>query len=248
VDGVTVTKDLFSALSDAVIDVPLIIQTMLCEMDTFEPNKTVYDMTAAQYETFVVDHFDTHGWPAGSGNIINAMYTDQLAQSTELAYQQWIAEYSFMCGNVQVAIKAAESFQSPIYLSLIARGPDHPLYLLPLEAPAKFAGHMWDYIAATQAWDWFHICALTPRYEPTAGDIAFGQVLLAQWLSFATELKLPSSSGIQPVNSTATFPRTYALAFQNGTQPQMVESYGSERCNAFMQAPLNLNQSFWLTN
>ena len=247
-DGVTVTKDLLSSLSDAVVDVPIIIQTMLCEMDTFEPNKTIYDMTVAQYESFVIDHFESHGWPPGSGQLINAMYAEQHAISIELAYQQWIAEYSFLCGNIQAAVTAGQSFKSPVYLSLIARGPDHPLSLLPFQPPAKFAGHMWDYIAATNAWDWFHVCALTPRYEPTAGDIAFGQVLLNQWLDFAVNAMLPPSSGIQPVNSTPNFPASYLLALQNSTVPQMVESYGADHCSTFMQSPLNLNESFWLTN
>ena len=42
-----------------------------------------------------------------------------LAARVELAYQQFIAEYSFYCGNVRLVQQA--NFTSPIYLSLIER-------------------------------------------------------------------------------------------------------------------------------
>ena len=146
VDGVTVTMDLLSALRSGLIDVPLLIQSMQCELDSLSPNATIYNMTAAQYQSFLQQYFAARGWPEGAGDAVYDLYADEIAQSRELGYQNMLAEFSFYCGNAAVAVAAAEGGVRA-YLSIVTRAPDTPLHVFPGQPPATYAGHMWDYIA-----------------------------------------------------------------------------------------------------
>ena len=44
VDGVTIEVPVLEALQRGMVDVPVILQTMLAEMDTYEGNSTIYSM------------------------------------------------------------------------------------------------------------------------------------------------------------------------------------------------------------
>ena len=147
VDGVTVTHDLLSALKAGLVDVPLLVQNMQCELDSLSPNKTIYDMSAAQYDTFLQSYFSEHGWPASAASVVSSLYAAEIAQSRELGYQAWFSDYSFGCGNIAVALAAGAGFGSPVYLSRVTRGPDRPFQTFPFSEPSRFAGHLWDYIA-----------------------------------------------------------------------------------------------------
>ena len=144
----TVTTDLLSALRSGLVDVPLLIQSMQCELDSLSPNKTIYDMSAAEYQTYLQQYFAAHGWPEGSGDAVYGLYAAEIAQSRELGYQAWFSDYSFGCGNIAVAVAAGQGFASPVYLSRVTRGPDRPFQTFPLSEPSRYAGHLWDYIAA----------------------------------------------------------------------------------------------------
>ena len=146
-DGVTITTDLLSALRSGLVNASLLIQTMQCEMDTYEPNATIYDMSAAQYDAFLQSFFSEHGWPASAASVVSSLYAAEIAQSRELGYQKFLADYSFFCGNVAVAVAAAQGGNPRVYTSLVSRGPDNALPVFPDQPPATFAGHMWDYIA-----------------------------------------------------------------------------------------------------
>jgi hypothetical protein len=102
VDGVTITHDLLSAVAIGLVDVPIIIQTMQCELDSLDPDKTIYDYSPSQYQAFLESYFASHGWNASAGSLIYSLYEEQVKISTELGYQQWYTEFSFYCGNSQV--------------------------------------------------------------------------------------------------------------------------------------------------
>ena len=247
VDGVTITTDLFSALATPIMDVPLVVQTMRAEMDTFEPNATIYAMTIPEYKAFLDTYYEEHGWSAAAGSQIAAMYGAEINETIQLAYQQWIAEYSFLCGNIQVALTAAASYQSPVYASLIAHNPGNPLYTHAGGIPALYPGHFWDYILATQAWDFFSSCNGAPLYQATADDVAFGAQLMKQWQNFAKFHDMDPTV-MRPVNDVPHFPDQYLLAYQNNTQPNLIQSYGAANCKAYLDSPLNMGMPFWLTN
>ena len=121
VDGVTVTSDPEDALSRGLIDVPLLLQTELAEMDTYENNATINNMTAAQYGDFITSWFASHGFNVTAatptpGDVLRELYAAELATSVELAHQVFVAEYSFLCGNIALARLAAQGFKSPVYV------------------------------------------------------------------------------------------------------------------------------------
>jgi carboxylesterase type B len=250
VDGVTIVSDLFTSLSQPIVDVPLIIQTMLAEQDVYSPNATIYAMSSQEYHSFLQQYFHSHGWQKESGEIVNELYRQQTEISTELSYNQFNAEFSFLCGNTQAAFKAASAYQSPVYLSLVAQNPGRPLLTSALRPPSLYAGHMWDYIMATNSWAFFETCTFSaPRYRPTDDDIAMGQSLLSQWLELAYNHTLRSfEPNILPVNAISDFPTNYNVILQNNTQPTVIRSYGKHNCAVLSAYPLHLNTSFWLVN
>ena len=153
IDGVTVVADVLTALRQGIVDVPLILQTMLAEMDSIDPAPKIYNMDQDAYQTYLTNLLVKGGWSADAGPAIVDLYQDELAVSTELAYQQWFAEYSFFCGTKELALAAGQGFKSPVYLSLVARKPDNLLevYPDPKVPMMRYAGHMWDYIMGTKS-------------------------------------------------------------------------------------------------
>ena len=69
-----------------------------------------------------------------------------------------------------------------------------------------------------QAWNEFSNCAAVPAYQPSSADLAFGNTLFNQWITFATTLQL-ETAGMMPVNAAPGFPADIAVAVQNGTAP-----------------------------
>lgn len=159
VDGVTVVDDVITALQRTIVDVPLILQTELAEMDTYENNGTINAMGRAQYRAFLTNWFDQHNFSSGAGKAeeVLELYEAEFVEGTgsaELPYQVFLAEYSFLCGNVALAKTAASTFSSPVYASIGVHPPCHPFQVFPApSASSRYAGHNWDMIAAVQAWE-----------------------------------------------------------------------------------------------
>lgn len=250
VDGVTITHDLLTAVRIGLVDVPLIVQTMLAESDTLSASALIYNMSPAEYHRYLEEYFALRGWSSGAGDRVFSLYAEQAEVAVELAYQQFSAEFSFLCGNVQVALAAAEGFKSPVYSSVVAHAPGNPLVVSNFSPPSKFAGHLWDYMMATGAWDYFSSCTYTlPVYQPTSGDILLGQSLMQQWQNLTVFHNLDAfGESMLPVDSVPGFPSAYNMVVQNGTGPAMVLSYAADRCATLAASPLSLNQSFWVTN
>jgi carboxylesterase type B len=249
IDGVTLATDLLTALKTPIMDVPLIVQSMMAEWDMFSPNKTIYDMTVPQYQQFLHDYFASHGWESNAGDIVFELYAQQANESIELAYQQFFAEQSELCGSIEVAITAAEGFKSPVYLSVVTHNPSQPLHTIPGTLPSRYAGHMWDYIMATHSWDFFSYCTahLVPTYHPNADDVAVGVMLMDQWTNLTTYGSITSfGSRVQTVDSVSGFPNSYNMIVQGDNGPSVDVNYASTRCSTMASPPLNLNQSFWL--
>ena len=72
------------------------------ESDTLFPNKAVYDMNATAYYDFVNQTMTQAGWDESASSEIFDLYLNDLHETTELAFQQWMTDISFFCGTVQV--------------------------------------------------------------------------------------------------------------------------------------------------
>jgi carboxylesterase type B len=248
VDGVTVTTDALTALSQGLVDVPLMLQTTLAEMDTYLPHATVYGYSPEQYRDFLIAHFAAHGWDgAAAGQAVASLYANETQQSVELAYQEFIADLSFLCGNLELARAAAGAFASSVYAAVTVHSPGRPLYTHPGDLPALYPGHFWDYVAAVEAWDFFSVCSgEVPLHVPTPADESYGHTLRSLWMQFFVNGTL--TPGFGTVNSDPSFPAGYAVGLLHAAGANMSQSYAAERCTSLRSAPLRLGQSFWLTN
>jgi hypothetical protein len=202
VDGVTIEIPVLQALRQGLVDVPLVLQTVLAEVDTYEGNTTIYSMTGAAYSTFLASSLRTGGWakPVEAAALVRSIYTHQQQNSTELAYQVFIADFSFLCGHIQLAAATA-SFSSPVYLAVGTQGPSAPMHVLPKRPPCRHAGHNFDYIAVARAWNfWYQHFPPTEKFDAGPSDAAFGDSLWQQWHSLAAAMapchKLLSSAVI----------------------------------------------------
>mmetsp|Transcript_13778 Transcript_13778/g.18950 ORF Transcript_13778/g.18950 Transcript_13778/m.18950 type:complete len:554 (+) Transcript_13778:48-1709(+) len=182
VDGNITEEPIEKAFQSRLIDVPLLLQSTLAEMDTFLSNATINNMSSKEYAFFLEETLAQGGWPRGSGYEVAAIYSKELAVSTELGYQSFLADFSFTCPNVKL-MSSLRSFQSPVYLSFITRGPSKELHTIRGNPPCHYAGHMWDYIAGFDAWEFFVRLGSQP-YIPDEKDKLQADLLFNQWLEF----------------------------------------------------------------
>jgi len=246
VDGVTIEVPALKALQRGVVDVPLILQTMLAEMDTYEGNTTIYNMSPTSYNQFLAQHFRSKGWTSAeeAARQLAVMYASEQANSTELAYQVFLADFSFLCGHLHLASAASGSFSSPVYLSVGVQAPSAPMPVMPGRPPCRHAGHNFDYIAATRAWDfWYQHFPPTPAYHATASDIAFGNSLWTQWYNLAANGHAAPAARFDD----DVVPGRYVVNLQAEAVTHVV-NYSARRCVTLEAAPLGLREAFWLVN
>ena len=110
----------------------------------YEGNATIYAMnSSAYYSTVLLQTFSHWNSPTSAAEAVRALYMDEQANSTELAYQTFMADYSFLCGGVEIALLYARRFEkSRVYLSVGAHAPSHPLFVNS-KTPSLYAGHNW---------------------------------------------------------------------------------------------------------
>eukprot|EP00927_Polykrikos_kofoidii_P043110 TRINITY_DN37178_c0_g1_i1.p1 TRINITY_DN37178_c0_g1~~TRINITY_DN37178_c0_g1_i1.p1 ORF type:complete len:598 (-),score=63.73 TRINITY_DN37178_c0_g1_i1:70-1863(-) len=247
VDGITIEMPALDALRLGLVDVPLSLQTMLAEMDTYEGNASVYAMDVDAYTALLAETFQSGGWPhpEAAAERLKTVYAEEQRNSTELAYHVFLADFSFLCGHLELAHAAVTAFSSPVYLSVGVHGPASPMSVLPGRPPSRHAGHNFDYIAAARAWDfWYQHFPPTSRYHPSSLDVAFGDSLWRQWYDLAVN---GSISQAATFFSTALRSRPYVVNLQ-ASQPRHVVNYASARCGALVASPLGLGETFWLVN
>lgn len=248
VDGVTVTTDAATALARGKLNVPLLLQTELAEMDTYENNRTINQMNHTVYVKFLEQWLAEHGFrppttgtAAETATALAKLYEPELTNSTELGYQIMLAEYSFLCGNVALAGEAAHGAgPGKVWASVGVHRPCHPLLLRAAAAPTIYPGHNWDLIAAIRSWDFYAVhYGTAPPYVPCAADVAWGDRMRRQWFK-----QLAATGEIDDWPSAADSPGTVGLVGANGTQP--VLGYSRTRCAAL--AELGIDQRYWLVN
>jgi len=90
-----------------------------------------------------------------------------------------------------------------VYLSQVTARPTHPLHAWngkTCAKPCKYAFHLWDWVAAMRAAAPANATSVWPQnqcghYGPSDDDVAFGRVLLEQWVTFAEHAGFPAASG-----------------------------------------------------
>ena len=308
VDGVTVEVPVLEALRRGLVDVPLSLQTMLAEMDTYvrsllatdnllgrsafsfffyllthsllssstcfphfllyvlqqqrtttryEGNATIYGLDGAAYASLLAASLREGGWsaPAEAAASLRALYAAQQRNSTELAYQTFLADFSFLCGHVALAEAAAASFRSPVYLSLGVQGPSSPMHVLPGRPPCRQPGHNFDYIAVARAWDfWYEHFPPTEKFHAAASDAALGDSLWQQWYALAVNGTAPQAAVFRTPrskngssSSSSGAPDAYTINLQSTSVAHALD-YARGRCATLEAPPLGLGMDFWLVN
>jgi carboxylesterase type B len=250
VDGVTIEVPVLEALQRGMVDVPLVLQTMVAEMDTYEGNATIYSMGAAAYSRFLASSLREGGWAEAdeAAARVSSLYAPQQQNSTELAYQVYLADVAFLCGHVRLAMAATTSFSSPVYLSLGMQGPSSPMHVLPNRPPCRHAGHNFDFIAVARAWDfWYQHFPPTEKFSAAVSDAEFGDNLWRQWHALAVNGTVPQAAVFRCSKETHAIGANFTINLQS-TAVVHALNYAKERCATLEAAPLALGQSFWLVN
>jgi len=180
VDGEIVTKPLLDALREPVIDVPLLIQNVQCELDPTNP--AVDALTSiSNYQTWITQYLTSVGFAADAGTKVVEAYRDLLEVSIESGFETWNADLSVTCGNDLIASTAISSFRSPVYRTRVLAAPSHTVietadpYMLP--GDKNYAFHMWDLpISAIHQWG---------PFVPEPSDIALGAAIRKIWHDIA---------------------------------------------------------------
>lgn len=254
IDGVTLTGSLEESLESATVGAaPLIIQSTVAEMDTFEPKPEIYALSADNYTAYLTTWLTQHSFSSDVApviaNTVRDLYQTEQLQSTELAYQAFLADYSFYCANLQLGFSAVKG-GVPVYVSLVTSSPANPLHVFPGLPPARYASHMFDYMVATYAWDIFPAFGtFAPPYHPGTTDFQLGDSLFAQWLAIIEgDAAALEKTGLKAFNSDPRFPDVYSVALQTSYGAIMSQNYNQQRCATLNAEPLNLGKPFWLCN
>lgn len=247
VDGVTVAMPVLEALRRGFVDVPLLLQTMLAEMDTYQGNATIYGMNTEEYSGLLEQRLSLGGWsaPSAGAEVVTRLYAEEAQNSTELLHHVFLADYSFLCGHIRLAAAAAASFAAPVYLAVTVTGPAAPMAVMHGQAPCRHAGHNWDYISATRAWDfWYQHFPPTRAYAASEADERTGDALWEQWHSLLQTGQLDTAA-FRPAGSDAG---TYTANLFSSSGLATSPNYARSRCAALEAQPLGLDQRFWLVN
>jgi carboxylesterase type B len=252
VDGVIVNEAFDELMRrDGGLRVPLLLQTMLAEMDTFgmAQDGEIYPLDAAGYRKYLAQWFAEHQFASANhvADVVASAYAGMLNVSTELAFQTFVADYSFYCASLDIGASLGNG-SAPLYVSIVAQSPASPLHVIAGQSPAHYAGHMWDWIAATEAWDFFEVAAIggpVPGYTPSASDIALGAMLRAQWFDII-ENPHRRSALLTPVQAMPGAVNVQGLQ-GNDAKPIVVPNYRASQCRDINSVGL-ANRSFWIVN
>jgi len=219
VDGVTLTMSFVEALQTGLVDVPLIIQSMAQEMDLWA-NQTISNWSIATYESYLTESLNIFSPDAGS--IISSAYDEVFATNlTGLVDVTLTTDEGMTCANPIVAAIAGKGFQSPVYLSYVSQWPSSPLI-----APGSdglfsilYASHLWDYIAATNAWTFFSVDG-APTFPANANDVALGRTIRSSWYEIASKGHL-SALKWKTVNSAGNSATVTNVIDNNSVTPSV---------------------------
>lgn len=231
VDGVTVAMPLIQALSQGLIDVPIILATMRDE-DDVSPDPTVMSWTTpSDFQSFLNTQFA--GWAPQVAPTLFTLYQNIADASPPQGFYDLDADTGVGCGHLVLGAAAAAGFKSPVYVGVTVHQPGSPTPGFP-----QYPFHMWDYMCSTRTWD------LDGAYVPTTRDAQFGDVVRRNWLSLAANgTTLPEW---EPFLSGG---RADNLALLGGAPDggiAMSPGYKQDVCQTL--ATLGIDQKYWWIN
>ena len=118
-------------------------------MDTYFGNQTVYDMPSTEFIDFVKNNFEGGGFdhPSRAAQETKNLYKNELALSTELAYQTYLADCSLLCGNIALISTMSKSFTSPVYASVGIHSPSRPFPTFQVSRHVNIQAIVWTMFA-----------------------------------------------------------------------------------------------------
>eukprot|EP01116_Phalansterium_solitarium_P025245 TRINITY_DN9551_c0_g2_i1.p1 TRINITY_DN9551_c0_g2~~TRINITY_DN9551_c0_g2_i1.p1 ORF type:complete len:579 (+),score=120.00 TRINITY_DN9551_c0_g2_i1:87-1739(+) len=205
-DGVTVVRPLLDALAAAVVDVPLVIQSMAQE-GAYEPEYDIRSYSASQYLQLLETAMANYSDAKLLAQKVFGEYYDFVAESPMKGMQSFAADFGVTCASLLAAQAAAAAFRNPVYYVHVTQGPQNPLTASDPNYNTTLACHLWDLMAATGNFQFWHSAWGVVAYDVGAEDLAFGELLRETWYEFMADGSLPAAFtpatpgySLQPVN------------------------------------------------
>ena len=145
-------------------------------------------------------------------------YAPSSGKSMEYLFTSLVSDMLVNCPNDVLSDKAAMSVTSGLYRYVMTSSPSRPVHLLGFPFAAKYAAHMWDFLAAFDLFNFW--------MEPSESDIEFGKMLRDNFLNFAKYGK-PLNLNWKP------FPGKTALISENAIHA--IDRFKPEVCKFWNQ-------------
>jgi len=207
------------------VDVPLILQNVRDELELFYNAPNVTTLNASAYDAYLVQNFAPWNYSNSTGAIIAALYQNVTDVSVERSYYDLNTDLGIYCANVQLGIFAAQNFMSPVWVSSVWVAPSHPMTVSPYLPAMPDPIHLWDWIAATEAYQFWASPGGTvwnpnttngapgvAPYAPNQQDLDLGVLLAAEYYSLINFGKITNPAFMQPINNTPGFPTNWNVA------------------------------------
>eukprot|EP00041_Stephanoeca_diplocostata_P026317 m.707391 g.707391 ORF g.707391 m.707391 type:complete len:122 (-) comp22935_c0_seq48:3897-4262(-) len=120
---------------------------------------------------------------------------------------------------------------------LVTLGPSTTFPFIGGDNP-RFPFHLWDFMCATQTWDYFSL----GRYRPQARDLELGARIRSMWLDLSTLGYIRDSSGCNAVTGVAAEQSVCVV----GSTVVTVPGYKSPTCDSL--EALGFGKRYWWIN
>jgi len=248
------------ALSIPINDVPILFTNMRDEFDLWAYDYVnITDMNTNEYNNYLENNFAPWNYTGNVsvGTQIAEFYNSTTIQSVNQSYFDFNADFGVFCPNIQLAITAAQSYNSPVYVGVVYQPPETPVQAYPIGYPELvYPFHGWDYMVSSYAWNLFTTMpgySTGATYHPTAKDLALGKQLQNEIISLMTN---GVTSTIKTVNDPSIigngFPLNYSLAVigneEFSSSISNTKNFKQGVCQFLTNVGLNPDERFWWVN
>ena len=149
---------IMEAYARGIVKVPVLFQVQAQEPD-LGPSELDGNMTAAAFEQRLRSAFVR--FPAVDISKLMQLYSAELLESPQLAYETIVSDMRMVCGNIELGrawAAGATGEDAPAFLSLVVARPSHPLFIFDDAYGMQYSGHLLDLLALLGLVGGTHAC------------------------------------------------------------------------------------------
>jgi len=243
------------------IDVDLILENNRDELELFWVFPDVSALNASAYNDYLKQNFVP--WPyvdsnnLTTGEVIARQYQNTTLDNVTRSFYDLQTDIGIYCANLELGKIAATNFKKSVYISVNNQAPSYPMSVDPFIPPLADPIHMWDFIAVSDAWDFWaspggnvltpnSSQGAVPTYEASGEDRALRDLLRRQFNEFIINGVI--TNGMSPINNVTggEFPTNVNVAVHqlDDTRTTVVvntKDYRSDYCNLLKTVGLEPN-------